>query len=156
MGMLIGRYKRLNFVSNFGILIVYKFLLKREASLKTYIDFDSKFRYVIVAAKRAKQLLKGSKPRLETKSKNLIRIAQEEVNQGLVEYIIIDSSPEELLVSDSDMFIGEELNINVEEVKEKVGKAEAKKEKSPLDSLQDTIKKKVSKKVGKKVNKKKE
>ncbi len=124
--------------------------------MKTYIDFDSKFRYVIVAAKRAKQLLKGSKPRLETKSKNLIRIAQEEVNQGLVEYIIIDSSPEELLVSDSDMFIGEELNINVEEVKEKVGKAEAKKEKSPLDSLQDTIKKKVSKKVGKKVNKKKE
>ncbi len=123
--------------------------------MKTYSDFDSKFRFVIVAAKRAKQLLKGSKPKLESKSKNLIRIAQEEVLQGLVEYRIIDSPPEELLISESDMFIGEELGINVEveEVKEK---AEAKKEKSPLDSLQDTIKKKVSKKVGKKVIKKKE
>ena len=132
------------------------FWLKREASLKTYSDFDSKFRFVIVAAKRAKQLLKGSKPRLESKSKNLIRIAQEEVNQGLVEYIIVDSPPEELLVSQRDIFIGEKLSINEEEVKEKVEKAEAKKEKSPLDSLQDTIKKKVSKKVGKKVIKKKE
>lgn len=111
---------------------------------------------MIVAAKRAKQLLKGSKPRLESKSKNLIRIAQEEANQGLVEYIIVDSPPEELLVSESDIFIGEELGINVEEVKEKVEKVEVKKEKSPLDSLQDTIKKKVSKKVGKKVIKKKE
>ncbi len=126
------------------------FWLKREASLKTYRDFDSKFRYVIVAAKRAKQLLKGSKPKLESKSKNLIRIAQEEVSQGLVEYRIIDSPPEELLVSENDMFIGEELGIDIEDVKEKVEEAETKKEKSPKISLQDTIKKKVSKKVSKK------
>ena len=118
--------------------------------MKTYSDFDSKFRFVIVAAKRAKQLLKGSKPRLESKSKNLIRIAQEEVLQGLVEYEIIDSPPEELLVSESDMFIGEELGIDVEEVKEKVVKVKAKKEKSPKDSLQEAVKKKVSKKVSKK------
>ena len=118
--------------------------------MKTYRDFDSKFRYVIVAAKRAKQLLKGSKPKLESKSKNLIRIAQEEVSQGLVEYRIIDSPPEELLVSENDMFIGEELGIDIEDVKEKVEEAETKKEKSPKISLQDTIKKKVSKKVSKK------
>lgn len=140
----------MNFVSFFGILNVYKFLVEREASLKTYRDFDSKFRYVIVAAKRAKQLLKGSKPKLESKSKNLIRIAQEEVSQGLVEYRIIDSPPEELLVSESDMFIGEELGIDIEDVKEKVEEAETKKEKSPKISLQDTIKKKVRKKVSKK------
>lgn len=146
----------MNFVRFFGILIVYKFLVEERGVLKIYSDFDSKFRFVIVAAKRAKQLLKGSKPRLESKSKNLIRIAQEEVKQGLVEYIIVDSPPEELLTSKSDIFIGEELGINEEEVKEKVEKAEAKKEKSPLDSLQDTIKKKVSKKVSKKVIKKKE
>jgi hypothetical protein len=109
-----------------------------------------------VAAKRAKQLLKGSKPKLESKSKNLIRIAQEEVLQGLVKYKIVDSSPEELLVSESDSFIGEELGIDVEDVKEKVEEEEAKKEKSPVISLQDTIKKKVRKKVSKKVNKKKE
>ena len=66
------------------------FCLKGEASLKTYSDFDSKFRFVIVAAKRAKQLLKGSKPKLTSKSKNLIRIAQQEVKQGLIEYEIVD------------------------------------------------------------------
>lgn len=132
------------------------FWLKREASLKTYSDFDSKFRFVIVAAKRAKQLLKGSKPKLESKSKNLIRIAQEEVLKGLVEYKIIDSPPEELLVSESDMFIGEELGTDVEDVKEKVEEAKVKKEKSPMDSLQEAVKKKVSKKVSKKVDKKKE
>jgi len=125
-------------------------------TLKTYTDFDSKFRFVIVAAKRAKQLLKGSKPKLESKSKNLIRIAQEEVRKGLVEYAIVDSPQEELLVSDGDMFIGEELGINVEDEKEKVEEVKVKKEKSPKSSLQDTIKKKVSKKVSKKVVKKKE
>ena len=115
--------------------------------MKTYSDFDSKFRFVIVAAKRAKQLLKGSKPKLESKSKNLIRIAQEEVLKGLVEYEIIDSTPEELLVSEDNMFIGEELSMDVEDVTEKVEKVKAKKEKSPKDSLQEAVKKKVRKKV---------
>ncbi len=105
-----------------------------------------------MAAKRAKQLLKGSKPKLESKSKNLIRIAQEEVMKGLVEYEIVDSDPEELLVSEGNMFIGEELGIDIVDgdEKEKVEEVKVKKEKSPKSSLQDTIKKKVSKKVAKK------
>ena len=122
--------------------------------MKTYGDFDSKFRFVIVASKRAKQLLKGSKPKLVSKSKNLIRIAQEEVLQGLVEYEIVDSSSEELQVSEGDMFIGEELNIGVEDVMDDVGKkeeaVEAKKEKSPEESIQEAVKKKVRKKVSEK------
>jgi len=128
--------------------------LNREASLKTYSDFDSKFRFVIVASKRAKQLLKGSKPKIKSKSKNLIRIAQEEVMQGLVEYEIVDSLAEELQVSEGNMFIGEELGIDVEDAKEKVEKAEevvvVKKEKSPEESIQDAVKKKVRKKVSEK------
>jgi DNA-directed RNA polymerase subunit omega len=120
-------------------------------SLKTYGDFDSKFRFVIVAAKRAKQLLKGSKPKIKSKSKNLIRIAQEEVLAGLVEYDIVDSSLEELQVSDGDMFIGEELGINVEdervEVAEEKVVVEIKKKKSPEESIQEAVKKKVRKKV---------
>jgi len=125
-------------------------------SLKTYGDFDSKFRFVIVASKRAKQLLKGSKPKIKSKSKNLIRIAQEEVLQGLVEYEIVDSSSEELQVSDGDMFIGEELNIGVEDVREEVEKTkkeaavEVKKEKTPEESIQEAVKKKVRKKVSEK------
>ena len=122
--------------------------------MKTYGDFDSKFRFVIVAAKRAKQLLKGSKPRLESKSKNLIRIAQEEVLNGLVEYELVDSLAEELQVSDGDMFIGEELGINLEDEKleaseEKVV-VEVKKKKTPEESIQEAVKKKVRKKVNEK------
>ena len=124
--------------------------------MKTYGDFDSKFRFVIVASKRAKQLLKGSKPKLESKSKNLIRIAQEEVLQGLVEYEIVDSSSEEVQISGGDMFIGEELNIGVEDVREEVEKAEkelaveVKKAKTPEESIQEAVKKKVRKKVSEK------
>ena len=126
------------------------FLFKREAYLKTYSDFDSKFRFVIVASKRAKQLLRGAKPKLKTKSKNLIRIAQEEVKRGMVEYEIVDTPQEELQVSESDMFIGEELGIDVEDVKKEELEVEEKKEKSPKKSLQDKVKKKVSKKVAEK------
>jgi len=64
--------------------------------LKNYGDIDSKFRYVILAAMRAKQLLGGAKPRIKSKSKNLIRIAQEEVKQGLVDYEIIKAAKEEI------------------------------------------------------------
>ena len=119
--------------------------------MKTYSDFDSKFRFVIVAAKRAKQLLKGAKPKIKSKSKNLIKIAQEEVLEGLVEYDIVDSSLEEPQVSDGDMFIGQELGINVEdervEVAEEKVVVEIKKEKSPEESIQEAVKKKVRKKV---------
>lgn len=54
--------------------------------MKSYGDIDSKFRFVILASKRAKQLLKGEKPKVKSKSKNLIRVAQEEIKRGLVKY----------------------------------------------------------------------
>ena len=57
--------------------------------MDTYGNIDSKFRFVILAAKRAKQLLRGSKPKLRTKTRNLIRIAQLEVQAGTVEYDIL-------------------------------------------------------------------
>jgi len=57
--------------------------------------FDSKFRFVIVAAQRAKQLLKGERPRIKFKYKNPIRIAQEEVRTGAVQYEILPYQPEE-------------------------------------------------------------
>ncbi|UCE40913.1 MAG: DNA-directed RNA polymerase subunit omega [Candidatus Aminicenantes bacterium] len=90
--------------------------------MKDYGDLDSKFRYVILAAMRAKQLLSGAKPRIKSRSKNLIRIAQEEVKQGLVDYEIVKAVKEELGdVSDADkeIFIGEEIAPEVEEKQEK-------------------------------------
>ena len=58
-------------------------------------NIDSKFRFVIVASKRAKQLLRGSKPKLRSKSRNLIRIAQQEVMAGTVEFEILPVGKED-------------------------------------------------------------
>ena len=102
--------------------------------MKEYGDIDSKFRFVIIAALRAKQLLGGAKPRLKSKSKNLIRIAQEEVKQGLVDYEIFKTTMEEIEeISDSNekMFIGEEIT---PEVKKKPVKKVAKKKKAEKSS----------------------
>lgn len=77
--------------------------------MKAYSDIDSKFRYVILASKRAKQLLRGAKPKIKSKSKNLICVAQEEVKRGLVEFEIIQNQIEEFGDSGDDMFIGEEI-----------------------------------------------
>lgn len=57
--------------------------------------FDSKFRFVIVAAQRAKQLLKGETPKIKSKYKNPIRIAQEEVKSGAIKYEILPFRKEE-------------------------------------------------------------
>jgi DNA-directed RNA polymerase subunit omega len=101
--------------------------------LKNYGDIDSKFRYVILAALRAKQLLGGAKPRIKSKSRNLIRIAQEEVKQGLVDYEILKTAQEEieeLPDSNKENFIGEEISPEGEEKAVK----ESKKEKKPKKS----------------------
>jgi DNA-directed RNA polymerase omega subunit len=72
--------------------------------LQTYGKLDSKFRFVILASKRAKQLLKGSKVKLRTKARNPIRIAQIEVKEGLVDYEILQPNPEDGLEADKDVF----------------------------------------------------
>jgi DNA-directed RNA polymerase subunit omega len=57
--------------------------------------FDSKFRFIIVAAQRAKQLLKGSQPKIKSKHKNPMRVAQEEIKSGAVQYEILPFKKEE-------------------------------------------------------------
>jgi DNA-directed RNA polymerase subunit omega len=99
--------------------------------LKDYGDIDSKFRYVILAAMRAKQLLGGAKPRIKSRSKNLIRIAQEEVKQGLVDYEIVKAVKEEMEdISDSEkeIFGGEEIAPKAEEEQEEKKEPEEQKE----------------------------
>ena len=82
---------------------------------------------------RAKQLLSGAKPRIKSKSKNLIRIAQEEVRKGLVDYEIVKAAKEgveEFSDSEDEVFIGEEVVQNVEEKPEEKSTAEKKTKKS--------------------------
>lgn len=49
-------------------------------------NVDSKFRFILVAAKRARQLQSGGRAMVQTSSKKLTRVAQQEVEAGLVPY----------------------------------------------------------------------
>lgn len=55
-------------------------------------DVDSKYRLIIVAAKRSKQLQRGARPRIDIdpQKHKPTRIALEEVLHGKVDYSIID------------------------------------------------------------------
>ena len=56
----------------------------------------STYRYIIVAAKRARQLQNGARPFLPTSSKKPTVIAMEEVRRGLVKYEILAKDPNEV------------------------------------------------------------
>lgn len=69
-------------------------------------NIDSKYRFIILAAKRAKQLLRGAKPKIQGKSKSLIRIAQAEVRAGLIDYEIIPARMDEIPEREERVFVG--------------------------------------------------
>lgn len=48
----------------------------------------SRYRFVIVAGKRARQLQAGARPVLPTSAKKATVIAMEEVRRGLVKYVL--------------------------------------------------------------------
>ena len=45
-------------------------------------EYDSNFRYVLVAARRARQLQNGAEPMVPTRSRKACRVAQEEIGRG--------------------------------------------------------------------------
>jgi len=47
-------------------------------------QYDSKFRFVLLASTRAEQLVRGARPKLEGVSKKPTRIAMEELKSGMV------------------------------------------------------------------------
>jgi DNA-directed RNA polymerase subunit omega len=49
---------------------------------------ESKYRAVHVAARRARQLQSGSSPIVPTRSTKAVRIAQDEMLAGLIDYIV--------------------------------------------------------------------
>ncbi len=76
-------------------------------------NVDSKFRFVILASKRAKQLLKGAKPKVKSKSRNPIRIAQSEVRAGVIEFEILPTQKEEYQEQEDRVFVGEGIHDEV-------------------------------------------
>ncbi|HZT68503.1 MAG TPA: DNA-directed RNA polymerase subunit omega [Terriglobia bacterium] len=59
-------------------------------------NIDSKFRYILIAAKRARQLQSGARPLVQAQTKKPTKIAQMEVSAGLVPFEIIEvKTPDE-------------------------------------------------------------
>lgn len=56
--------------------------------MKLIEGFDSNYRYILVAARRARQLQGGAPPVVETNSRKPCRIAQDEIRAGKVKWII--------------------------------------------------------------------
>lgn len=52
---------------------------------------DSKFRFILVAAKRARQLQAGAKPMVQNQSKRLTKVAQQEVEGGLIPFEVYET-----------------------------------------------------------------
>jgi DNA-directed RNA polymerase subunit omega len=56
---------------------------------------DSKFRYILVAAKRTRQLQAGARPLIQSTAKRLTRVAQQEVTAGLVPFELLAPATDE-------------------------------------------------------------
>jgi DNA-directed RNA polymerase subunit omega len=53
-------------------------------------NIDSKFRFILVVAKRTRQLQAGAKALVQTQAKKLTRVARQEVEAGLVPFELIE------------------------------------------------------------------
>ncbi|MEJ2079041.1 MAG: DNA-directed RNA polymerase subunit omega [Acidobacteriota bacterium] len=64
-------------------------------SLRIPEEFDSKFRFILVAAERAKQLQNGAPPKINVKSHKPSYIAIKETLEGLVDWEILEEENNE-------------------------------------------------------------
>lgn len=123
--------------------------------MKAYRELDNKFNFVILAAKRAKQLLHGAKPKVKSESKNPIRIAQDEVRAGLVDYEIVEPQVEEIHAPEDEGFIGEKIGVEEEIEEKKAADTVKKKQKKSDEKPKKDVKKKPAEDVKKKPAEKK-
>jgi DNA-directed RNA polymerase subunit omega len=56
-------------------------------------EYDSNFRYVLVAARRARQLQNGAEPMVPSRSRKACRVAQEEIAAGKITYVKTEDVP---------------------------------------------------------------
>lgn len=61
---------------------------------------DSKFRYVLLAANRAEQMMRGGRPKIEMADLKASRIAMEEISNDLVDW---DYGPAEVAEEEGDL-----------------------------------------------------
>ena len=78
--------------------------------MKLIEGFDSNYRYILVAARRARQLQGGAPPVIDTSSRKPCRIAQDEIKAGKVKWVIPETpkSQVEVVSEMLDKALGQE------------------------------------------------
>jgi DNA-directed RNA polymerase subunit omega len=56
--------------------------------MKLKEGFDSNYRYILVAARRARQLSGGAPPLVDTSARKPCKIAQQEIDAGKIQFIV--------------------------------------------------------------------
>ncbi len=56
--------------------------------MQLHQGFDSNYRYILVAARRARQLQNGARPLVETTSRKPCRIAEQEIQADKVKWFV--------------------------------------------------------------------
>ncbi|HUQ49798.1 MAG TPA: DNA-directed RNA polymerase subunit omega [Terriglobales bacterium] len=67
--------------------------------------FDSKYRFILVAARRARQLQSGAPALVKTSSRKASRVAQDEIHAGMVKHVVTEL-PKTPLTTAADFFDG--------------------------------------------------
>jgi DNA-directed RNA polymerase subunit omega len=62
--------------------------------MELYQGFDSNYRYILVAARRARQLQSGAHPMVETASRKPCRIAEQEITAEKVKWFVPEKKVE--------------------------------------------------------------
>ncbi len=68
--------------------------------MKLMEGFDSNYRYILVAARRARQIQSGARPIISTHSRKPCRIAQDEIRAGKVKWFIPETPKSPVAVAE--------------------------------------------------------
>ena len=68
------------------VIGLFESVSRGEVPMKLIEGFDSNYRYILVAARRARQLQSGAPPVVDTNSRKPCRIAQDEIRAGKVKW----------------------------------------------------------------------
>ncbi|MGA2372107.1 MAG: DNA-directed RNA polymerase subunit omega [Candidatus Korobacteraceae bacterium] len=74
--------------------------------MKLIEGFDSNYRYVLVAARRARQIQNGARPVVEPHSRKPCRIAEEEIQAGRVKWEIPAATAAASMEAAGEMQVG--------------------------------------------------
>lgn len=74
--------------------------------MKLEDGFDSNYRYVLVAARRARQLQNGSQPLVASRSTKACRVAQDEIAAGKVKFVQREAQAPKQQLSESNFPAG--------------------------------------------------